>query len=502
MRQSGLGHFPLGQSIPPKEHAVCVSLPTVRDLVGYEEKKPETLSKLSSGYPRFVRHRKIETLSRFWNQKDSSKDCINYFFTNLEDWDFAKNTIPIGEAEVKKEENYLRVKIPENSASSREIQKFIQHVGCGMSSRHAESILESIGLVCNSEFVQPNPLASNEIKDVIAKAHGPEINSTDVLLTNSGANSFTSAFRASLQLTRSKNKHVWIRLGWLYLDTIEIMELLTRENETIISLNHPDQFESINNLFEKYGDKIAGVVTEFPSNPLLHSCDLEQVSQLCRIHNSLLIVDPTMASPKNAKVCRYADIVINSLTKYANWEGDVMLGSLVFPSFSPLGLEVREYAEQLLTPPFSKDLERLAEQIQYYENFISKTNESLSNVVEFLKSHPKIKEVYWAYQEKTRINYEKIAGTGKPGCVVSFEIDGNFELFYNSLAMLKSPSFGTEFSICCPYVYLAHYDKITSKDGMKELSDAGLVPELCRLSVGLEDPNEIKVALDRALYFA
>ena len=103
MRQSGLGHFPLGQSIPPKEHAVCVSLPTVRDLVGYEEKKPETLSKLSSGYPRFVRHRKIEALSRFWNQKDSSKDCINYFFTNLEDWDFAKNTIPICEAEVKKE---------------------------------------------------------------------------------------------------------------------------------------------------------------------------------------------------------------------------------------------------------------------------------------------------------------------------------------------------------------------------------------------------------------
>ena len=94
-----------------------------------------------------------------------------------------------------------------------------------MSSRHAESILQSMGQVCDSEFVQPNPHASDEIKDVIAKAHGPEIKSTDVLLTNSGANSFTSAFRASLQLTRNKNNHIWIRLGWLYLDTIEIMEL-------------------------------------------------------------------------------------------------------------------------------------------------------------------------------------------------------------------------------------------------------------------------------------
>ena len=98
----------------------------------------------------------------------------------------------------------MRVQLPENSDSSREIQKFIQHTGCGMSSRHAESILQSMGQVCDSEFVQPNPHASDEIKDVIAKAHGPEINSTDVLLTNSGANSFTSAFRASLQLTKIK----------------------------------------------------------------------------------------------------------------------------------------------------------------------------------------------------------------------------------------------------------------------------------------------------------
>ena len=60
-----------------------------------------------------------------------------------------------------------------------------------------------------------------------------------------------------------------------------------------------------------------------------------------------------MASPKNAKVSPYADIVINSLTKYANWEGDVMLGSLVFPSFSPLGLEEENIQKSYLLP-FSK----------------------------------------------------------------------------------------------------------------------------------------------------
>ena len=42
-----------------------------------------------------------------------------------------------------------------------------------------------------------------------------------------------------------------------------------------------------------------------------------------------------MASPKNAKITNLADVVVNSLTKYAGWEGDVMMGSLAFPSPQP-----------------------------------------------------------------------------------------------------------------------------------------------------------------------
>ena len=60
MRTSGLGKFALGQAVPNRDHAVCVSLPTVQDLIGYEEKKPETVSAINSGYPRFVQHRLIK----------------------------------------------------------------------------------------------------------------------------------------------------------------------------------------------------------------------------------------------------------------------------------------------------------------------------------------------------------------------------------------------------------------------------------------------------------
>ena len=49
-------HLPLGRRIPDRLHAVSVSLPTMRDLVSYEEKDPAIVRQIASGYPRFVLH--------------------------------------------------------------------------------------------------------------------------------------------------------------------------------------------------------------------------------------------------------------------------------------------------------------------------------------------------------------------------------------------------------------------------------------------------------------
>lgn len=499
MKVSGLGHFPLGTQVPNKEHAVCVSLPSFEDVVGYEEKRPETLKNLKSGYPRFVRHQKINHLADYWNKRTPYIGTDSFFFTSAKDWKFAENILQIDGAVTEEKEGYLMAYVPEGSRESVKINKFLQHSGCGLSSRQAETILESLGLVETSETVSPNADAEDQIKAVISKAHGPKVDAEDVLLSSSGANAFTSVFRAALEQSRQERKKLWIRLGWLYLDTIEIMNLLTRSEEQIIDLNHPDEFENLEGIFASNGIQIAGVVTEFPSNPLLHSCNLEKVRQLCDRHNSLLIVDPTMASPKNAQVTNLADIVINSLTKYANWEGDVMMGSAVFPKSSVKGMAIKETAINLITAPFSKDAERMAEQIPFYDNFIDRTNNTQLEIVEFLNSHAKVSSVYSAYQELTGNNYRKLAGEGKPGCVVSFEVNGSFRDFYDELSMLKSPSFGTEFSLCCPYVYLAHYDMINSVQGKKKLQQAKLPHELVRLSVGLEEPTSIMEVLGRAL---
>jgi cystathionine gamma-synthase len=119
--------------------------------------------------------------------------------------------------------------------------------------------------------------------------------------------------------------------------------------------------------------------------------------------------------------------------------------------------------------------------------------------VDFLESSNSIKKVFWAYQKENNFSFQKMAGEEKSGCVVSFEVKGDFKSFYNQLRMLKSPSFGTEFSLCCPYVYLAHYQMTKSVKGIEQLKKAGISPYLCRLSVGLEDPSEIVSTLEDAL---
>ena len=206
-----------------------------------------------------------------------------------------------------------------------------------------------------------------------------------------------------------------------------------------------------------------------------------------------------MTSPKNAKVSALADVVVNSLTKYAGSEGDVMMGSLAFPKSSSLGRELFDQTSKLIRPPFSRDLLRMSEQIPNYETFIEQTNQSLIKVVEFLQAQPRIGKVYWAYQSDNRKAFEKQAGPDRPGCVASFEISGSFETFYDRLEMLKSPSFGTHFSICCPYTYLAHYNLLKTKDGRKKLDRAKLTPNLLRLSVGTENPDQIMEMIGDAL---
>ena len=65
----------------------------------------------------------------------------------------------------------------------------------------------------------------------------------------------------------------------------------------------------------------------------------------------------------------------------------------------------------------------------------------------------------------------------------------------------KESKFRNEFSLCCPYVYLAHYSMTKSVQGRQILTKAGISPQLLRLSVGLEPVDEIIEVLKQSLDF-
>ena len=502
MKVSGLSHFELGQAVPAKDHAVCVSLPTVKDLIGYEEKHPQTLMTMKSGYPRFVRNHIINALVHNFEQGDDDEKHESFLFTKAADCEFFLSLFQVEAMDLDERDGLLRLRLPLGSEDAENCRLFQQHTGSSISSRFAEDLLYQKGIISKRELITSSKLpATEQICQVIAKAHGPEIEPKDVLLASSGANAFYSLFKAATEEARRAKKKIWIRLGWLYLDTIKVMQLLAgkQSDEQVIELNNLDDFTKLEEIFQSQGDTVAGIVTEFPTNPLLQSFDLERIKELCDQHNSLLIVDPTMASPKNAKVSSLADVVVNSLTKYANWEGDVMMGSLVFPRQSARGRKLMELTKGYISSPCKRDASRLAEQIPFYESFIQQTNTSTLKVATYLENHPKVKAVHWAYQKVCAHNYKKVAGENSPGCVVSFELNTPFEGFYNSLRMLKSPSFGTEFTLCCPYVYLAHYSMMQTKQGQNQLRKAGISPHLLRLSIGLEPVDDIIAVLAESL---
>mgnify|MGYP003314219678 CR=1 FL=1 len=72
--------------------------------------------------------------------------------------------------------------------------------------------------------------------------------------------------------------------------------------------------------------------------------------------------------------------------------------------------------------------------------------------------------------------------------------------FYDNCRIPKGPSFGMDRSLMSPFMYMAHYDIISSPTGRDELLEYGLNPDLIRISVGTEPIDQIIAAFDEALW--
>ncbi|HEY0966007.1 MAG TPA: PLP-dependent transferase [Opitutaceae bacterium] len=492
--------LPLGQRIPSSVHGVSCSLPTMRAVIGYEEKDPEITRHLTSGYPRFVIHPFCRQLAAHFAAELGLAGHTVWLTASRRTAEDLAAHLGVALATRIDHDGLHGIAHPENPELYARAKTYLQHTGGFLSSREAEDHLARLGLIPSvtaEELNSGDALAT--VRAVLRKAY-PTAGDADFILTNTGMSAFHAAWRTLSDLQATRGRTIWIQVGWLYLDTIAIVKKFAPTPQDYVYLPDVQNLDALTRLFAERGDRIAGIVTEAPTNPLVQTSDLAAMADLARRHGARVILDPTLVSPFNVNVLPHCDLVVNSLTKYAASEGDVIAGVIVVNPAGPDAAHLRTHCTLRAESIYRRDLARLAAQVGDFESVIAKTNATTPKVVTFLENHPRVREVFWSLHPASRANYLKIARSpAHVGAMVTFTLRMPLDRFYDRLRIPKGPSFGMKSSIICPFIFLAHYDLVTSESGRAELAASGLNPELLRLSIGCEAPEDIIAALAEAL---
>lgn len=489
--------IPFGCSLPLQNpHAVSVSMPLLQNVIDYEEGDKAAKSQMQSGYPRFFQNRLVEKLVGFVKEKNQiSSDKVILPIASLK----AKNILEyLVEAEFSyvQEEDCVFLILDNEPEFLKKCKDYIRNIGLLISSRKAEAILYKLGQIPSVFPEDKATISSAEltIKSVLSKGYS-NIAQDNILLTNCGMNALFAAYETILNYRKSEGRNTVIQLGWLYVDTMEIIERRSTTSHLQINIHHKQQLE---NWLAANHTEVAIIITELTTNPLIQCVDLPWLYTLCQKYNIVLLIDATIATSFNVAVLPYCDIAVESLTKFACGNGDLLLGAIVLNDKSEIANAVKNQFEQFIISPFEGEIQRLAYQIENYEIRVKKVSENTRIVYDYLKNQPFVKEIYSVYHEDSAANFAKIrkSETSFPG-LLSVVFDQDLAFYYDKLELAKGPSLGTEFTIAMPYVYLAHYEDLKTETGKQKLTALGINPNLLRLSIGIEPVEEIIFAFEK-----
>ena len=242
------------------------------------------------------------------------------------------------------------------------------------------------------------------------------------------------------------------------------------------------------------------VYLETPANPNLKIVDLEALSKLAHTNpNTLVIVDNTFATPYMQKPLKLgADIVVHSVTKYINGHGDVIAGLVV--TNKELADQIRFVGLKDMTGAVlgPQDAYYIIRGMKTFEIRMERHCKNAKKVVEFLNKHPKIERVYYPGLE-THSGHEIAKKQMKDfGAMISFELKGGFEAGKTLLNNLKLCSLAV--SLGDTETLIQHPASMTHSPYTKEEREAaGITDGLVRLSVGLENVEDIIADLEQGL---
>jgi cystathionine gamma-lyase len=237
---------------------------------------------------------------------------------------------------------------------------------------------------------------------------------------------------------------------------------------------------------------------ETPTNPLLRLIDIQAVAKIAHRHNILVVVDNTFASPYFQQPLKLgADIVVHSTTKYINGHSDVIGGALILNNEEVYeAIKFYENAAGNVPSPFDtwltlRGIKTLALRMRQHE-------ENATMVARFLAEHPRVEKVYYPGLP-SHPDYElakrQMSGFGG---MVSFQFKGVYadvdKLVRRFKVFSLAESLGGVESLVCHPVSMTHGSI------PKEFRESrGLTDTLLRLSVGIEDAEDLLADLQQAL---
>ncbi|TYS59178.1 bifunctional cystathionine gamma-lyase/homocysteine desulfhydrase [Sutcliffiella horikoshii] len=236
---------------------------------------------------------------------------------------------------------------------------------------------------------------------------------------------------------------------------------------------------------------------ETPTNPLLKVTDIQKASLVAKKHNLLTIVDNTFSTPYwQTPINLGADIVLHSATKYIGGHSDVVAGLVVVNS-EKLAEElhfVQNSTGGILGP---QDSWLLMRGIKTLGLRMEATEKNTRRIVEFLESHPFVGKVYYpGLEEHPNHEVAKQQADGFGG-MVSFDI-GSAEKADQLLARIKyftlAESLGAVESLISVPARMTH-----ASIPAERRAELGIVDGLVRISVGIEDVEDLIADLKHAI---
>ncbi|KFA61334.1 hypothetical protein S40285_05876 [Stachybotrys chlorohalonatus IBT 40285] len=314
----------------------------------------------------------------------------------------------------------------------------------------------------------------------------------DVYLFPAGMNAIFNIHKA---LLKAREPLKSINFGFPYVDTLKILQKFGPGCEFFGNGSEEDLDDLEKRL--QNGERYLALFCEFPGNPLLSCPNLQRIRSLADQYDFAVVVDETIGTFANINVLHVADAVVSSLTKIFSGDCNVMGGGLVLNPQSKYYDGLQRAMEEVFEDTYwPEDVVFMERNSRDFMTRIDRINVNSEAICDILLTSEVVKNIYYPKYNPSRPHYDacRLPNGGYGGLLsVVFKEKRQAMAFYDALEIAKGPSLGTNFTLCSPYVLLAHYQELDWA------AEYGVDPDLVRISVGLEETEVLRGVVVKAL---